>query len=59
MGKETVVRSAVDQMIVRERSLAEKEQRKPDYFSRVMFDEVSSNSHLENQFSVNQDDDLS
>lgn len=37
-----VIQSAVDQMIVREKSLAEKDGRQPDYFSRVMIDEVGS-----------------
>jgi hypothetical protein len=40
----TVIKSAVDQMIVREKSLAEKDGRTPDYFSRVMIDEVGRNS---------------
>ncbi|CAI7649251.1 unnamed protein product [Penicillium glandicola] len=35
-----VIQSAVDQMIVREKSLAEKDGRKPNYFSRVMIDEI-------------------
>ncbi|PYI09627.1 cytochrome P450 monooxygenase, partial [Aspergillus sclerotiicarbonarius CBS 121057] len=39
-GGEMVVNSAVDQMIVRERSLAEKDGRQPDYFSRVIIDET-------------------
>jgi hypothetical protein len=34
--------SAIHHMILRERSFAMKEGRQPDYFSRVMFDEVSS-----------------
>ncbi|KAE8356996.1 cytochrome P450 monooxygenase [Aspergillus coremiiformis] len=38
--RETAVESAVDQMIVRERSLAEKDGKQPDYFSRVMIDEI-------------------
>lgn len=36
-----VIKSAVDQMILREKSLAGKDGRAPDYFSRVMVDEVS------------------
>jgi hypothetical protein len=35
------LRSAVDQMIINERNLAEKDGRLPDYFSGVMIDEVS------------------
>ncbi|KAI3329672.1 cytochrome P450 monooxygenase [Ustulina deusta] len=35
-----VIKSAVDQMIVREKSLAEKDGRAPDHFSRVMVDEI-------------------
>ncbi|KAJ6021663.1 cytochrome P450 monooxygenase [Penicillium herquei] len=35
-----VVQSAMDQMIVRENILAEKDGRQPDYFSRVMIDEI-------------------
>jgi hypothetical protein len=35
------IQSAVDQMIIREKSLAEKDGREPNYFSRVMIDEVS------------------
>ncbi|KAJ2999363.1 hypothetical protein NUW58_g22 [Xylaria curta] len=34
-----VIKSAVDQMIVREKRLAEKEGRTPNFFSRVMIDE--------------------
>ena len=37
-----VVRSAVDHMLVRQKSLAEKHGRMPDYFSRIMIDEVGS-----------------
>lgn len=37
---ETVARSAVDYMVEYERDLAQKEGRSPDYFSRVMIDEV-------------------
>ena len=40
-SKGNVVRSAVDHMIGREKGLAEKYERKPDYFSRIMIDEVS------------------
>ena len=35
------MRSAVDQMVLREKGLAEKENRPPNYFSRIMIDEVS------------------
>ncbi|KAK8033517.1 cytochrome P450 [Apiospora marii] len=34
------VKSAVDHMVIREKALAEKEGRKPNYYSRVMMDEV-------------------
>lgn len=37
---EEFVKSAVDHMVFRESKLAEKEARKPDFFSRVMMDEV-------------------
>lgn len=37
----STVRSAVDHMVRRETTLAEKEGRAPDFFSRTMFDEVS------------------
>lgn len=39
VGEESV-KSAVDYMVYREKALAEKEGRQPDYFSRVMMDEV-------------------
>ena len=39
-GEGEVVRSAVDHMIVREKSLAQKEGREPEYFSRIMIDEA-------------------
>ncbi|KAJ5936912.1 cytochrome P450 monooxygenase [Penicillium verhagenii] len=39
-GETSVIQSAVDQMIMREKSLAEKDGRQPDYFSRVMIDEI-------------------
>ncbi|KAF2962924.1 hypothetical protein GQX73_g10651 [Xylaria multiplex] len=35
-----VIKSAVDQMIVRERALAKKDGRAPNFFSRVMIDEI-------------------
>ena len=35
------VQSAVDQMVLCEKNLAEKEARRPNYFSRIMIDEVS------------------
>lgn len=41
-GEGGVLRSAVDHMTVKEKSLAEKDGRNPDYFSRVMKDEVGS-----------------
>lgn len=41
-GEEEFVKSAVDHMVFREKTLAAKDGRKPDYFSRVMMDEVSS-----------------
>ncbi|KAK0625510.1 cytochrome P450 monooxygenase [Bombardia bombarda] len=34
------VKSAADQMVVREKKVAEREGRKPDYFSRAMMDEL-------------------
>ncbi|RAL04563.1 cytochrome P450 monooxygenase [Aspergillus ibericus CBS 121593] len=37
---EVVIKSAIDQMIVREKALAEKDGRQPDYFSRVIIDET-------------------
>lgn len=37
----STVRSAVDHMVRRERTLADKEGRAPDFFSTTMFDEVS------------------
>lgn len=40
------LRSAIDQMIVREMSLAEKDGRSPDYFSRAMVDEVGQSFPL-------------
>lgn len=39
-GEDVVIKSAVDHLVMKERSFAEKEQRKPDYFSRIMIDEV-------------------
>lgn len=39
----SAVRSAVEHMVRRETTLADKEGRAPDYFSRAMFDEVSRN----------------
>lgn len=39
--EEEFVKSAVDHMVFREKALAEKEGREPNYFSRVMIDEVS------------------
>ncbi|KAK7724444.1 hypothetical protein SLS63_008701 [Diaporthe eres] len=38
-GEESV-KSAVDYMVYREKALAEKEGRQPDYFSRIMLDEI-------------------
>ncbi|CRG84843.1 hypothetical protein PISL3812_02031 [Talaromyces islandicus] len=40
-GRETVARSAVDHMVAYEKNLAQKEGRLPDYFSRVMIDEIT------------------
>jgi hypothetical protein len=40
MSAETTPRSAVEHMVAHERELARKEGREPDYFSRVMVDEV-------------------
>lgn len=42
----SAVRSAVEHMVRRETTLADKEGRAPDYFSRAMFDEVSPNVSL-------------
>lgn len=40
--REGVIKSAVDHLVVRENNLAEKDKRNPDYYSRIMIDEVSS-----------------
>ncbi|KAK0625503.1 cytochrome P450 monooxygenase [Bombardia bombarda] len=37
---EEFVKSAVDHMVFRERTLAEKDGRRPDFFSRIMMDEI-------------------
>ncbi|KAL5042262.1 hypothetical protein BDW71DRAFT_217112 [Aspergillus fruticulosus] len=39
--RKAVVMSAVEHMVAHERDLADKEGRKPDYFSRVMVDEIA------------------
>ncbi|KAI1495098.1 cytochrome P450 monooxygenase [Biscogniauxia mediterranea] len=39
-GSKPVIKSAVDQMVVREKDLVEQQGRTPDYFSRIMVDEV-------------------
>ncbi|KAL4767258.1 cytochrome P450 [Aspergillus nidulans var. acristatus] len=41
MSAETTPRSAVEHMVAHERELARKEGREPDYFSRVMVDEIA------------------
>jgi hypothetical protein len=44
-NEKEVVKSAVDHMVFREKILAEKDGRAPNFFSRVMIDEVSSFSN--------------
>lgn len=39
-GEDVLIKSAVGNLVMKERSFTEKEQRKPDYFSRIMIDEV-------------------
>lgn len=41
-----VLKAAVDQMVLREKSLAEKEGRSSQFFSGVMFDEVSGHQEV-------------
>jgi hypothetical protein len=43
-GQGHAVRSAVNHMVVSETKLAEKDGRAPDYFSRVMIDEVNNDA---------------
>jgi hypothetical protein len=49
-----VEQSAVNHVMMREKSLAEKEGRKPNYFSRVIMDEVSPIFYLRTLHNVNE-----